>query len=146
MPARRSRKTALSTDQRLLYFDSSALVKLLIEEPQSDELERYVADEVVLATSRVALVEVPRATALANPAEEVQIETGRLLASCLLVAVGNRVLSSAAELTSREVRTLDAIHLATALYIDADELVAYDRRLLAAAATHRVPVASPGLE
>ncbi len=146
MPARPSRETALSADRQLLYIDSSALVKLVIEEPESNELESHVADDVALATSRIALVEVPRATRLANPAEEVQEETRRLLGSCLLVATGDRVLRSAAELTSREVRTLDAIHLATALYIDADELVAYDRRLLAAAATHRLRVASPGLE
>jgi predicted nucleic acid-binding protein len=42
------------------------------------------------------------------------------------------------------VRTLDAIHLASALHVDADELLAYDTRLLAAAAEHGLLVASPG--
>jgi hypothetical protein len=41
----------------------------------------------MLGTSRIALVEVPRATSLANPAPEVQGETERLLASCLLIDV-----------------------------------------------------------
>jgi uncharacterized protein len=120
-------------------------VKRVIEEPESKDLEAHLAEDVVLATSRVALVEVPRATSLANPSEEVRQETRRLLAACLLVDVSDRVLRGAAELTSREVRTLDAIHLATALHIDADELVAYDRRLLEAAARHGLRVASPGL-
>jgi predicted nucleic acid-binding protein len=99
----------------------------------------------VIATSRIALVEVPRATSLANPSEEVREETGRLLQACLLVAVGDRVLRNAAEITSREVRTLDAIHLSTALYIEADEFIAYDRRLLAAAEAQGVAAAAPGI-
>jgi uncharacterized protein len=99
----------------------------------------------VIATSRIAQVEVPRATSLANPSEEVREETGRLLQACLLVAVGDRVLRNAAEITSREVRTLDAIHLSTALYIEADELIAYDRRLLAAAEAQGVAAAAPGI-
>jgi uncharacterized protein len=99
----------------------------------------------VLATSRIALVEVSRATGLANPSEEVREETRRLLAACLLVDVSDRVLRNAAVLTSREVRTLDAVHLATALYIEAEEVIAYDRRLLEAAGKQGLRVASPGL-
>lgn len=144
-PARRSRTIALSADPRLLYLDSSALVKLVIEEAESRELETHVAGEVVLASSRLAQVEVSRAVRLANPREEVRTETERMLAACLLVEVSERVLRDAAALASREVRTLDAVHLATALYIDAEELVAYDRRLLEAAGTHGLPIASPGL-
>jgi uncharacterized protein len=119
-------------------------VKRVIEETESTELEGHLADNVVLATSRIALVEVPRATRIANPSDEVQEETGRLLDACLLVDVSDRVLRDAAGLTSRKVRTLDAVHLATALYIDADELVAYDRRLLDAALDEGLRTASPG--
>jgi predicted nucleic acid-binding protein len=142
--ARRSRTIALSAEPRLVYADSSALVKLVIEEPESAALERYLARAPVLATSRVALVEVPRATSLANPAPEVQGETQLLLASCMLIDVTDGLLRAAAGLASATVRTLDAIHLASALRIEADELVAYDHRLLAAAAEHAIAVASPG--
>jgi predicted nucleic acid-binding protein len=120
-------------------------VKLVIEEPESSTLEAYMPRDTMLATSRIALVEVSRATALANPSDEVKTETERLLRSCVLVAVSDRILRDAAALTSRDVRTLDAIHLATALYIEAEELVAYDRRLLAAAHAEGVDVAAPGL-
>jgi predicted nucleic acid-binding protein len=120
-------------------------VKLVIEEAESVELEAHLADDAVLAISRIGLVEVPRATALANPSEEVREETGRLLSTCLLVDVSDRVLRDAAALTSREVRTLDAIHLATALYIEAEELVAYDRRLLDAAGARGLSTTSPGI-
>jgi uncharacterized protein len=104
-----------------------------------------LANDVGLATSRLALVEVPRAARIANPSEELQQETRRLLDACLLVDITHRVLRDAAALASREVRTLHAIHLATALYIDADELVAYDRRLLEAAGEQGLEVAAPGL-
>jgi uncharacterized protein len=121
-------------------------VKLVIEEAESADLEAHLGDDAVLATSRIALVEVSRATALANPSEEVREETRRLLSACLLVEVSDRVLRDAAALTSREIRTLDAIHLATALYIDAEEFVAYDRDLLEAAGTRGLAVASPGTQ
>ncbi len=127
------------------YVDSSALVKLVIEEPESEDLERHLSGEVVPATSRLALVEVPRAARIANPSEEIQQEAQRLLAACLLVDVSEHLLRSAAPLASREVRTFDAIHLATALYIDADELIAYDHRLLDAAQAHGLQIAAPGL-
>jgi predicted nucleic acid-binding protein len=116
----------------------------VVEEPESVVLEDYLGERGVLASSRLALVEVPRATSLANPSDELRNETRRLLQACLLVAVGDRVLRDAAGLTSREVRTLDAIHLSTALYLEADEFVAYDRRLLAAAEAHGLTGVAPG--
>lgn len=121
-------------------------MKLIIEEPESASLERHLTDEQVLATSRIALIEVPRATALASPVPEVQEETDRLLASCMLIDVTDGLLRAAAGLASAPVRTLDAIHLASALRIDADELVAYDQRLLGAATDRGLAVSSPGAE
>jgi uncharacterized protein len=119
-------------------------VKLVIEEPESASLERHLGEGPALATSRIAIVEVLRATALANPAPEVRAEAERLLASCMLVDVTEGLLRSAADLASAIVRTLDAIHLASALRIEADELVAYDRRLLRAAAARGLTRSSPG--
>ncbi len=121
-------------------------MKLVIAERESAALERYLATGAVLATSRVALVEVPRATAIANPAPAVQREAERLLDSCLLVGVTDQLLRAAAELASPSVRTLDAIHLASALRIGADELLAYDRRLATAAQAHALAVVSPGAQ
>jgi len=55
------------------------------------------------------------------------------------------VLESASRLPDPMLRTLDAIHVATALLIrdDLDVLVTYDQRMLAAAATHGLPAAAP---
>jgi predicted nucleic acid-binding protein len=90
------------------------------------------------------VVEVSRATALANPGQEVAEEVDKLLASCMLVDVSAQLLRAASRLASAAVRTLDAIHLASALRIEADELLAYDHRLLAAAAETGMVIASPG--
>jgi predicted nucleic acid-binding protein len=127
-----------------VYADSSALVKLVIDEPESAALERHLGQGQLLATSRLALVEVPRATAIANPSSAVRTETERLLGSCLLVDVTDALLRTAAALASATIRTLDAIHLASALRVEPDELVAYDRRLTAAAIERGLDVSSPG--
>jgi predicted nucleic acid-binding protein len=127
-------------------MDSSALVKLVIDEPESQSLEQHLADEAIVATSRIALVEVLRAATLANPAPEVREEVERLLASCMLIEVSDRVIRAAADLASATVRTLDAIHLASALRVEADEMVAYDRRLVAAAAGRGLATSSPGAD
>lgn len=60
-----------------------------------------------------------------------------------LVAVTRDLLRRAAELTSERLRSLDAIHLATALEVDPDEVVAYDRRLLEAAEAAGLRTSSP---
>jgi predicted nucleic acid-binding protein len=97
----------------------------------------------VVATSRLAIVEVARAAKLANPSDEVQVEVDRLLSSCMLVAVSTPLLRASRKLTSATIRTLDAIHLASALRVEADELLAYDRRLLIAASAEGLPIATP---
>jgi uncharacterized protein len=61
----------------------------------------------------------------------------------MLVAVSSQLLRAARELTSSTIRTLDAIHLASALRIEADELLAYDHRLLTAAGEQGLALANP---
>jgi predicted nucleic acid-binding protein len=87
----------------------------------------------VLGTSRIAFVEVVRAVGIANPNSSAQREAERLLASCLLVDVDDALLRAAARAASREIRTLDAIHLASAQRVEADEVLVYDDRLTEAA-------------
>lgn len=135
--------TAPNAEPRLIYADSSALVKRVIEEPESPALERHLAEDHVLATSRIAVVEVSRATALANPSREVREEVDRLLGSCMLIALSAQLLRVARELAGPALRTPDAIHLASAMRIEADELLVYDQRLAGAAAERGFAVASP---
>ena len=133
-------------DAPLVYADSSALVKLVVEEPESVALEGHLGSGPQLITSRIALVEVPRAVRLANPEPAVRQDADRLLGSCMLIDVTDRVLRSAADLAGATLRSLDAIHLASALRVAPDELVAYDARLLEAAAENGLATSSPGRE
>jgi predicted nucleic acid-binding protein len=68
----------------------------------------------------------------------------RLLRRCVLVSVSSALLRSARLLASASLCTLDAIHLASAIRVEADELVAYDPRLLEAARDQGLHVVSPG--
>jgi uncharacterized protein len=61
----------------------------------------------------------------------------------MLVSVSTQLLRAAHKLASASVRTLDAIHLASALRTEADELLAYDHRLLAAATEQGLATTSP---
>jgi hypothetical protein len=88
-------------------------------------------------------VEALRAIGVANPSPSAQREAERLLASCLLVDVDDGLLRAAARVASREVRTLDAIHLASAQRVQPDEVLAYDERLADAACRTGFSVAAP---
>jgi predicted nucleic acid-binding protein len=127
----------------LVYCDSSALVKLVVDEPESAALAGWIEGAETMAASRLAVVEVDRATRIANPSEAVARDTRRVLESCLLVDVSRAILGDASRLTSVQVRTLDAIHLATALRLEAEVLVGYDERLADAARARGLRVVAP---
>jgi hypothetical protein len=74
------------------------------------------------------------------------VETARrLLARVDRMALGSQLVERAGTLMPREMRTLEALHVASALELgdELEAVVAYDRRLLDAAAAHRLPTASP---
>jgi predicted nucleic acid-binding protein len=118
---------------RLIYVDSSALVKLAVREPESQALRRHLLRRRTLVSSALARVEVLRALlSLGEPA----VRRGEeVLAGIDLVRINDRVLRSAAELTPEDVRSLDAIHLATAALFGAElhRIVTYDKRMASAA-------------
>jgi predicted nucleic acid-binding protein len=130
----------VASDARV-YADSSALVKLVHAEPESGALRRFLRTSRVL-TSEIAVVEVVRAEKVADPPSSVA-SAASLLDRIELVSVTRELLQRGAELTSRRLRSLDAIHLATALEVAPDELVAYDQRLLEAARAAGLRTASP---
>jgi predicted nucleic acid-binding protein len=137
--------TARSADERLLYADSSALVKLVIAEPESQNLAAYLGEPLPrLLTSRIAVVEVTRAVRLADGSEEMADEVGRLLEACDLVEVSAALLRTAAGLGSERVRSLDAVHLASVMRVAPDEVIVYDLRLAEATAAAGFAVVSPG--
>ena len=124
-----------------VYLDSSAIVKLAVREPETDALRRHLRRRRLdWVSSALARTEVQRAL-LAAGADAVA-SGHAILARCDLVRVNDRVLNLAGTLMPHELRSLDAIHLATAerLRGSLKELITYDDRLAAAAAAmgHRV--------
>jgi uncharacterized protein len=96
-----------------------------------------------LVSSRICAVEAVRAARRAGGEPAVALAI-RLLRSLVLVSVTHAVVTRAASLEPPELRTLDAIHLATAMEANATELLAYDRRLADAAVALGLTVHSPG--
>ncbi len=102
----------------------------------------FVLSAPAVATSRVALVEVARAVKRADPGADALTDAETLLAPFLLVDVDEGALRRAAELAG-SLRSLDAIHLASALTVDADSMLVYDLRLAEAAKAAGLTVAAP---
>jgi len=129
----------------VIYLDSSALVKLLFQEPQSEALESWLMarGDVPKLASSISLVEVVRVCRRVDPDAEPAARS--LLRGLDLVPITQAVLESATQVGGASLRSLDATQLATALSIreDLECVVAYDRRLLEAADSEGLPVASP---
>jgi uncharacterized protein len=119
----------------VIYLDSSALLKLVVEERESAALEAWLLDRsgVPVVSSELAKVEVLRGCRRVYA--EALPEARAVLAGLDLVRLSTDVLDSAAEVGDTTLRTLDAIHLASALSIREHlaAFVAYDQRLLSAA-------------
>jgi predicted nucleic acid-binding protein len=134
----------VATTDHLLYLDASALVKRIVREPESDALRERLQSWPRLTTSEIAVAEALRAARLADPSGRAEAVARAMLVELTLVEVDRTLLEHAAVAGPPHLRTLDAIHLATALAVEPDELVAYDRRLLEAAADAGLRVSSPG--
>lgn len=118
-----------------LYLDSSAIVKLVLPEPETYALVSRLHDDPDVISSALARVEVLRALKRIEATPAVWDQAERVLARIALVRVDDAVLDSAAAIDPVELRSLDAVHLATALGIGErlDGLVTYDSRLREAA-------------
>jgi predicted nucleic acid-binding protein len=119
--------------ERATYVDSSALVKLAVREPESAALRRYLARRRPLVSSALARTEVMRALL---PLGSEAVQRGRqVLARVDLLRINDRVLDAAGLLAPADLRSLDAIHLASADQFSSDlrAFVTYDERLATSA-------------
>lgn len=136
--------TTAATELRI-YVDASALVKLVVDERESPALRRFVeSNRPRLATSELAIVELLRAVRVAAAGADGLRRAREELDATELVAVDRNLLETAVSWTSARVRSLDAIHLVSALRVGAREMLVYDRRLAEAAAAAGLEVLSPG--
>jgi predicted nucleic acid-binding protein len=132
----------------LIYVDTSALLKLVKDdEAEAPALRAYLEGtaEPQLVSSALLAVEARRGMLRVRPEGLPKVDL--LLAQVHQISISEAVVESASRLPGPMLRSLDAIHLATALLIreDVETVLAYDARLRDAAAAHGLPTAAPGL-
>lgn len=128
-----------------VYLDSSAFVKLVVAERESAALRSYLRRRRARHVSSALLrTEALRAVRLLGP--DALGRARQALRAIDLVAVADVILDTAGSLEPRVLRTLDAIHLATAISVgdDLDEIVTYDARMRDAARLLGLSTAEPG--
>lgn len=119
-------------------------MKLAVPEPETEALRRLLHEDPDQATSAIASVEVVRVVRRRDPALVSDAE--RVVRRLTAVEPGEPIRARAAALEPAELRSLDALHLATALELGEEVagFVTYDRRLAVAAASAGLPVLAPG--
>lgn len=129
----------------LVYLDSSALVKLVLPEAESEALLEYIRTAPDPATSAIAVVEVVRAARRASEDAAVEQRAREVVAGVNLIALSQSLLEDAAAASPRSLRALDALHLATArdLGADLEAMVVYDVALADAARAAGIRVVAP---
>lgn len=133
----------MPTSAEVVYLDSSAIVKLIVAEAESDALARHLRRRPVRVSSALARVEVPRAVRGHGGAAVAR--AAAVLDRIGLLALDDPLLAAAGQLDGDHLRSLDAIHLAAALAFDGEvrELVTYDRRMADHATALGLAVVAP---
>lgn len=130
----------------MIYFDSSALVKLVKAEPESRALAVWIDERAAERSVSSTLAKVEVLLAVRRGGDRFVERARSMIDELDLLAISDEVIDSAAVVDSPGLRSLDAIHLATALSIrDAlTGMVVYDRRLFDAAARFGLDPIRPG--
>ena len=129
----------------MIYVDTSALVKLVVPEAETVALQTWMRSRAgeTFFSSQLARVELVRTVKRAAP-DHLDRARG-VLAAVALIKIDDQVLESAENLPPTILRSLDAIHLATAFshLSHVSAFVTYDARLADAARSLGIPVESP---
>jgi hypothetical protein len=128
------------------YLDTSALIKLVVAEPESPALRTYLGTipDDTLFTAALTRTELIRAVRRVDPAAITR--SRHLLGGLATVNLTTSLLDAAALLEPPLLRSLDAIHLAAAQRAGADlrAVITYDARMADAARLLEIPVTAPG--
>jgi predicted nucleic acid-binding protein len=119
------------------YVDSSALIKRAVDEAESDALEEELSFGIErnhsLIASSLAWVEVTRGLrsrlGYENP-DDIRLLCDVAMSGIAEGIMDGAVVALARRLSPANLRSTDAIHLATAVLLDADVVIAYDERLI----------------
>ena len=127
----------------MLYLDASAIVKLVRSEPETSALVEAIRADPEVISSALSWTEVVRA---ARRARVRATRASAVLDGIASVPIDDGILRDAAELSPASLRTLDAIHLASARSLgeDIDAVITYDERMIEAATSLSLTVRSPG--
>ena len=129
------------------YFDTSALVKLVVDEEHAKALRSWLLQEdPESVSSDLTRTELMRAVRRVAP--DRLVAARRVLESVALLSLTAAVLDAAGRLEPLELRSLDAVHIAAALELgdDLEGIVAYDARLVDAATANGIQVVRPGVK
>jgi predicted nucleic acid-binding protein len=129
--------------ERAIYLDSSAIVKLAVAEKESSALRRYVRRRAPVVVSALARTEVSRALLPLGPAT---VQRGHeVLSRVELIRISDRILLDAGTLLPAQLRSLDAIHIATMRQLGASlrRVVTYDSRIAKAASAMGMTILAP---
>ncbi len=129
---------------RVAYVDSSAFVKLVVAEPESQALRRALRRWPERASATLLRTETVRA--LRRSGNELYLaKARRLLRSVHMIRIDEPLLDRAGDLDPTDLRSLDAVHLAAALELSSEVgvMFVYDTRLKEAAQAYGLDVDSP---
>ena len=129
----------------MIYLDSAAVVKLVHAELESQALRDWLGERAEVGWTSSVLVEVETSRALMRYAPEAVVRLHPVLDLIDVVDLDARVRILAQTVRPETVRSLDAVHLATALSIGSrlTAFVTYDKRLADAARAAGLVVAAP---
>jgi len=130
------------TDVSLVYADTSALGALLVAQPETSALVRWLDQTPSRLVSSDLLETELRRIALREGRDQAKVS--QILDGVSLAALDRAVYRSAGLLPMPYLRTLDALHLEAAIRLDVDAVLTYDRRLGEAARTAGLAVIAPG--
>jgi predicted nucleic acid-binding protein len=131
----------------MLYLDTSALMKLIRREPESDALADWLDAHTPMPWVSSTLIEVELPRALRRIEPSLLADVPAILARVARYEVDEVVSAAAAAYPDAGLGSLDAIHLATGNAVFGTQLTAfvtYDERLITAAAAAGLQTAAPG--
>ncbi len=127
----------------MIYADTSALAKLVVAEAETPALRQWIAEQDArLVTNAIGVVELRR---LAARISQQALDTATVLLGRIdRLVLTPTALALAGQLPPAEVRTLDALHIASAAeLLELRVVLTYDNRMAEAAAGYGLPVESP---
>ncbi|MFD4181661.1 type II toxin-antitoxin system VapC family toxin [Rhodococcus sp. NPDC058514] len=131
----------------MIYLDTSAMVKLVVREAESDALARWLNDRLDenLVTSTIGRIELLRAAGRVS--SSVVTRARSFLSTVDAMSLTPAIAGLAETIGAPALRTLDALHLAAVYTLGpaVTTFVVYDQRLAESAIDLSIPVAAPGI-